>query len=234
MKALLLAAPILAASCSSVGNAGEHFSLALLGSYTTDTRFIYNVDQPNESINDRYFSYNFGFGANLRWLAFGDDILIGINVEKIKTLERSVGGLTSEGLQYRIPVLEGFVVYPVEVTGYFVIPVSSEDVRAYLGGGIGWYFGERIYSLGQASSVAVNAPMGFGIHVLTGVDFSILSSTAIRAELKFRDPQFDSINRFQTASMVSQGVRILLPTSPSKTRVNLIGITYGLGLVFTL
>ena len=234
MKVLLLLGTILAACCSSVGNAGEHLSLALLGSYTTDTRFIYNVDQPNVSLNDRYFSYNFGFGANLRWLAFGDDILVGINIEKIKSLERSIGGLSSEGLQYSIPVLEGFVVYPVEISGYYVIPVSSDDVRAYIGGGIGWYFGERIYWLGQASAVAVNAPVGFGIHVLTGADIKIFSSTAIRAELKFRDPQFDSVNRFQTATTISQGVRILLPQSPSKTRVNVIGITYDLGLVFTL
>ena len=234
MKAWLLVGPILLACCSPVSNAGERFSLAVTGSCTTDTRFLYNIDQPTESINDRYFSYNFGFGLNARWLAYRDDILIGINVEKIRSVEQSLETLIDRGFQYLVPVEEGFVVYPVEVTGYFVIPFSTDDVRAYLGGGIGWYFGERIYSLGQASTVTVNSPMGFGIHVLTGADFRVSPSVSIRGELKFRDPQFDSVNSFDAATTTYAGVRILLPQTPAKTRVNLIGITYGLGLVFHL
>ena len=41
---------------SCLCDAGENLSVAVMGSYTTSTRFIFNVDQPDESINDRYFN----------------------------------------------------------------------------------------------------------------------------------------------------------------------------------
>jgi opacity protein-like surface antigen len=219
---------------STVCHAGENISVAAKGSYTTSTRFLYNVERNDIFIDDKYFSYNFGFGLDVRMLAFSDDILIGVNIEKIKTLGQTTKLVYGNGLSYSIPVTEGFVVYPVELSGYFLIPFSSEDARVYLGGGVGWYFGERIYSIASAQAATLNSPSGFGIHVLTGADVRITSKIAVRGELKFRDPQFDSVNRFEESSTTYNGLKILLDPSSSKTRVNLNGITYGLGLVFLL
>lgn len=215
-------------------SAAEIFSLAVKGSYTTNTRFLYNVDRLDEFIDDKYFSVNFGIGVDIRWRAYGDGILVGVNVEKIKTLEQTARIIQSGNLEYRIPVQEGFVTYPVELSGYFVIPFSSEDIRMYLGGGVGWYVGERLYSVAQVNAATLNSPSGFGIHVLTGADVRLLPRLAIRGELKFRDPQFDSVNQFAASSATYGGVRILLDQSRTKTRINLNGITYGLGLVFSL
>ncbi len=214
--------------------AGEVISLAVKGSYTTNTRFLYNVDRLDSFLDDKYFSVNFGIGFDVRWRAYGDDILVGVNVEKIKTVEQTSRIIQSGSLEYRIPIQEGFVTYPVEFSGYFVIPFSSEDVRMYLGGGVGWYFGERLYSIAQVNASTLNSPSGFGIHVLTGVDVRLLPRLAIRGELKFRDPQFDSVNQFDASSATYGGMRILLDQSQTKTRINLNGITYGLGLVISL
>jgi len=219
---------------SPLCSARENISVAAKGSYTTSTRFLYNVDRPDVFIDDKYFSYNFGFGLDVRMLAFSDDILIGINVEKIKTLEQTTETVYGNGLSYDIPVTEGFVVYPIELSGYFVIPFSSDDARVYLGGGIGWYFGERIYSIAGAHAATLNSPSGFGIHVLTGADVRITSTIAVRGELKFRDPQFDSVNQFKETSTTYNGLKVLLDPATSTTRVNLNGITYGLGLVVML
>jgi hypothetical protein len=219
----------------TVCHARENISVAAKGSYTTSTRFLYNIDRNDIFIDDKYFSYNFGFGLDVRMLALSDDILIGINIEKIKTLDQTTKLVyDNNGESYSIPVSEGFVVYPLELSGYFLIPFSSEDARVYLGGGIGWYFGERIYSIASARAATLNSPSGFGIHVLTGADVRITSKIAVRGELKFRDPQFDSVNRFEESSTTYNGLKILLDPSSSKTRVNLNGITYGLGLVFLL
>jgi hypothetical protein len=212
----------------------ENISVAVMGSYTTSTRFLYNVDHEDVFIDNKYFSFNFGYGLDIRWLAHGDDILVGLNVEKIRTLERTTGLVSDQGIAYSVPVEEGFVVYPVELSGYFIIPVSSEDIRAYLGGGIGWYSGERLYSVANVHMTTVNSPSGFGIHVLTGVDVHVYSKIAVRVELKFRDPQFDSVNRFEDSSTTYRGVTINLDRSSTKTRVNLNGITYGIGLAFLL
>lgn len=219
---------------STVCHARENISVAAKGSYTTSTRFLYHVDRNDIFIDDKYFSYNFGFGLDVRILAYSDDILIGINIEKIKTLDQTATQVHRNGQEYNIPISEGFVVYPFELSGYFLIPFSSEDARVYLGGGVGWYYGERIYSIASARAATLNSPSGFGIHVLTGADVRITSRIAVRGELKFRDPQFDSVNRFAGTSTTYEGLKINLDTSSSKTRVNLNGITYGLGLVFLL
>ena len=230
MKRWLTIATLMLVFGSTVCHAREIISVAAKGSYTTSTRFLYNIDRNDIFIDDKYFSYNFGFGLDVRMLAYSDDILIGVNIEKIKTLDKTTKLVYGNG----IPVSEGFVVYPLEFSGYFLIPFSSEDVRVYLGGGVGWYFGERIYSVASAQAATLNSPSGFGIHVLTGADVRITSKIAVRGELKFRDPQFDSVNRFEDSSTTYRGVTINLDPSSSKTRVNLNGITYGLGLVFLL
>lgn len=53
------------------------------GEIHTDTRFIYDVGLPDQSINDRCFLNNFGFGADLRWLAHsgGIDVLMHADVK---------------------------------------------------------------------------------------------------------------------------------------------------------
>lgn len=234
MKRWLTIGTLMLVFGSSVCHARENISVAAKGSYTTSTRFLYNVDRNDIFIDDKYFSYNFGFGLDVRMLAYSDDILIGVNIEKIKTLDQTTRLDYRNGLSYSVPVSEGFVVYPVEISGYFLIPFSSDVARFYLGGGVGWYFGERIYSIGGAQAATLNSPSGFGIHVLTGADVRITSKIAVRGELKFRDPQFDSVNRFEETSTTYNGLKIPLDTSSSKTRVNLNGITYGLGLVFLL
>lgn len=234
MKRWLTIGTLMIVFGSTVCYAKENISAAAKGSYTTSTRFLYNVDRNDIFIDDKYFSYNFGFGLDVRMLAYSDDILIGVNIEKIKTLDQTTKLVFANGLSYSIPVSEGFVVYSLELAGYFLIPFSSEDARVYLGGGIGWYFGERIYSIASAQAATLNSPSGFGIHVLTGADVRITSKIAVRGELKFRDPQFDSVNRFEESSTTYNGLKIHLDPSSTKTRVNLNGITYGLGLVFLL
>lgn len=234
MKQWLIIGAVMLDVGSGICEGRENISVAAMGSYTTSTRFLYHVDRDDIFIDNRYFSYNFGFGLDIRWSALNDDILLGFNVEKIRTLDRSSMRIQGNGVTYLVPVEEGFVAYPVELSGYFVIPVSSEDVRTYLGGGVGWYFGERLYSVAGAHTVTTNSPTGFGIHVLTGLDVRIYSNLALRGELKFRDPQFDSVNRFEESSTTYRGVSIVLGTSPTTTRVNLNGITYAVGIVFCL
>ena len=234
MKRWLTIGPLMFVFGTFVSHARENISVAAIGSYTTSTRFLYNVDRNDIFIDDKYFSYNFGFGLDVRMLAYSDDVLIGFNIEKIKTLDQTARVVYTNGQEYNIPVSEGFIVYPFEISGYFLIPFSSEDVRVYLGGGVGWYFGERIYSIASAQAVTLNSPSGFGIHVLTGADVRLTSKIAVRGELKFRDPQFDSVNQFAESSTTYNGLKVLLDSSLSKTRVNLNGITYGLGLVLLL
>ncbi len=222
------------ASAQTVPSAAPFsISVAFKGSYTTSARFLYNVDKPDQFLDSKYFSSIFGFGGSVR-ANFDGDFAVGISTGKIKFAESSIVQYIIGGDQVLVPVNEGFVLYPVELSGYFFLPFSTDHFRVYLGGGVGAYFGERNYSIGAESMHAENSPSGFGIHVLTGVEFAIFPKVMLQSELKFRDPQFDSVNKFQHASTIVNGTVIPLSTSPETTRVNVNGITYTLSIAYTL
>ncbi|MDE3056797.1 MAG: hypothetical protein KGJ59_02430 [Bacteroidota bacterium] len=212
---------------------GVHWTVVFKGSYTTSARFLYNVNEPDQFLNSNYFSSIFGFGGSVR-ANFSEDFAVGISTEKMKFSEQSLVQYVIGGNEVLAPVSEGFVVYPLEVSGYFFLPFSTEYVRVYLGGGVGAYFGERTYSVGTENMAAENSPSGFGIHVLTGLEYRLFPNVMLQGELKFRDPQFDSVNKFQHASAIVNGAVIPLSTSPETTRVNVNGITYTLGVAYTL
>ncbi len=209
-------------------------SVVVKGSYTTSARFLYNVDRPDQYLNTKYFSSIFGFGGSIRANFGGGDIAIAVSTEKLKFAESSLVQYIIGGSEVFVPVDEGFVLYPVEVSGYFFLPFSTDNFRVYLGGGFGAYFGERYYSIGMESTHVENSPSGYGIHVLTGVEVEVFSKVMLQGELKFRDPQFDSVNKFQHSSTLINGSVIPLTTAPVTTRVNVNGITYTFGVAYTL
>lgn len=217
---------------SSLASA-QTVSVILKGSYTTSARFLYNVNEPDQFVNSKYFSSIFGFGASVR-ANFDGNFSLGLSTGKMKLTESSFVYYVVGGEGILVPVNEGFVLYPVELSGYFYLPFSTDNFRVYLGGGVGAYFGKRSYSIGAEIMQSENSPSGFGIHVLTGIEFKIFSNVTLQSELKFRDPQFDSVNKFQHASTIFNGTVIPLPTSPQTTRVNVNGITYTLGVAYTL
>jgi opacity protein-like surface antigen len=229
----LIAGGPLALAQTSSPSAPFSVSVVFKGSYTTSARFLYNVDKPDQFLDSKYFSPIFGFGGSVR-ANFNGDFAIGISTEKIKFAESSIVQYIIGGDQVLVPVNEGFVLYPVELSGYFFLPFSTDNFRVYLGGGVGAYFGERSYSIGSENMNAENSPSGFGIHVLTGVEFALVPKVMLQSELKFRDPQFDSVNKFQHASTIVNGIVIPLSMSPETTRVNVNGITYTLGIAYTL
>jgi opacity protein-like surface antigen len=214
-------------------DAGE-FSIAPAGSYTTSTRFLYDVGLPDFSSSDRYFSLNFGLGVDIRYNLNFNDVYLGISAEEIRAIESSFNALRTNGELYFVPYQEGYIVYPIEVSGYFILPFSTDFFKVYVGGGVGEYFGERMYSVAGVTAPTINSPSGFGIHVSAGTDIRLAPFIAIRAEMKFRDPQFDSENKFEQSKVQYEDISIKLDQTPTTTRINLNGITYCVGFVFTL
>ena len=207
-------------------------SLSLKGSLTTSTRFLYNIDRVNSYSEEWTLSSNWGYGADARWRILWDKFFIGISVEKIGALE--VIPEYSSANDIVIPVNEGFELTALELSGYYIVPISSEQIRFYLGGGFGMYDGDRNYSVAGVKEATVSTASNIGIHVLTGIDYQLFSRLAVRFEIKFRDPNFDVTSKFDQQSVEYQGKRIQLPQGLTVTKINLYGVNYAGGLVITL
>lgn len=214
--------------------ANEHdYAVSLKGTFTTSTRFTYNIDRINSYSAERTITSNLGYGVDVRANMLWERFFLGFSAEKIS-------GMESRSIQYpqfnnfAVPYDEGFEVLALELSGYYVVPISSEDIKFYLGGGLGMYDGKRHYSVAGVEAETVSSTSYLGIHVMTGIDYRLHSRIGLRFEIKFRDPHFDVATKFDQSSTLYQGRTIQLPAGVDVTKVNLFGVNYMSGIVVTL
>jgi hypothetical protein len=208
-------------------------SVTAKGTYTTSTRFLYDIDKPEIFFDGNVLESNFGFGLDVRWNILWDRFSIGVSGERIRSIGLSYI-LYPQFQNLRVMREEGFELFALEISGYYVVPISSDNIHFYLGGGIGFYDGERLYTIAGVRSATVQTTSNAGIHVLTGIDYWFLPKIGVRGELKFRDPHIDVTNKFDQPTVTVAGYQIPLSRSETTTRVNLFGVNYMLGLVIAL
>lgn len=229
MKKLFL---LLLISIGSLAANDRNFSLSLKGSFTTSTRFLYNIDRPSMYGEQRIISSNLGYGADIRWNILWDRFFLGLSVEKISALEMvTINYLQSD---MPIPFEEGFELTAMELSGYYVVPISSEQIKFYLGGGFGIYDGDRRFSIAAIKAATVSSSSYIGIQVMTGIDYQLFARMGVRFEIKFRDPHFDVTTKFDQMTTDYHGRIVQLPQGEYVTKINLFGVNYAGGLVFTL
>ena len=207
-------------------------SFSLKGSFTTGTRFLYNIDRPDSYGEQRMLSSNVGYGMDVRWNMVWDRFFLGFSVEKIGAHEMVPVYYMQSDIP--IPFDEGYELTAMELSGYYVVPISSESIKFYLGGGFGTYDGDRNFSIAKIKSATVSTVTYIGIHVMTGIDYQLFSRIGVRFEIKFRDPHFDVTTKFDQRSAEYQGKLIQLPQGEYVTKINLFGVNYAGGLFVTL
>ncbi len=229
MKKIVLLNMVLAFTL--LGNE-QTLSFSLKGTFTTSTRFLYNINNPTVYSESRSITSNFGFGADVRWNILWDRFYLGFSTEKIGAVQ-TTPVIYPEFDNLRVPYKEGFELLAFELSGYYVVPISSEHVKFYLGGGFGTYDGKRLFSIAHFNSETISSKSYIGIHVMTGVDYQVYSRLGLRFEIKFRDPHFDVTSRFDQESENYFGYPLKLP--PEETvKVNLFGVNYVGGVVIYL
>ncbi len=211
-------------------NAGEkHFSLAFKGSLTTGSQLFPKPTSTDEAERAQYFPIKdiLGYGVELRYRFPESNLAIGISADYLRaTEERSI---RIAGVQ--IPIDDGYRVIPVELTGYFLIPISGETFGVYMGGGAGVYLGRRIYRVANVEAPSTDQGHGFGIHVLSGLSYRFTEAFSLNAEMKFRDLQFNSVNQF-SSSQISYGTTVVnVGKAPFESRVHTDGMIIQLGAV---
>jgi hypothetical protein len=157
----------------------------------------------------------------------------GIAVSSVARLQASfeyVAGSDASYDNYNTETIDGFRMYGIELTGVFLLPVSGERFLLYLGGGGGGYWGTREYAIGELASRASSSNMSFGILTIFGLEYRVFPPLSLKTELRFRDPQIDTQNVFDRATLDVRGITYHLPTQPFASKVNVDGNVYSIGL----
>lgn len=228
MTFILLAGALLG---SEPLNAQEHrYSVWAFGSLTTSSKVFYNSDDPDQFLRGRFFSIDnvISGGIDIRRNLEPLGLQIGLGIEYLSTSERFD---VPDGAQ-TIPVSDGFTALPVELSGYFTIPIGSEKLLFYMGGGGGVYIGSRQYTYAEVRAETIRRSLGVGIHIVSGAEYRFSGSVAIRSEIKFRDVQFETTNRFPKSTAVIGNRVVILPQESLSSRINIDGMNLALGIAF--
>ena len=211
-------------------------SIAFRGTYTTSSKIFNNPDSPSSDMRGQYVVLDniYGPGIEVRINIPGQSVALTIAAEYLSKQDEAgqLVGFTTP--PRRLSVREGFKLIPIELGASVPIPLGSDGMRLSIGGGVGVYIGTRILNVAGADAPQQNKPVSYGIHVETNFDYQLIPRLYARAEMRFRDPEFATESKFEQQATQSNGVLILLPHDPFRARINVYGLTFGLGLVFEL
>lgn len=203
-------------------------SVSLKGNLTTSSRLFTDPNSADPFERSQYLALEdfFGYGIELRYQIPESNIALGLSADYIRAKDQQSMTIVSTV----VPIEDGYRVVPVELTGYFLIPLSGPTFGVYMGGGIGAYFGDRLYRVGDTEAPTTSARHGYGIHVLGGMSYRFNTWFSLDAEMKFRDLQFQTTNRFASSTVTYRGV--IIPVSQLDASVHTDGVIFQLGTVF--
>lgn len=230
--ALLCAAPPPALAQSE----DQPLGLLVTGLLTTGGEVLPDPSSPGALLRQKppAFGTGFGVGAEVRYRFPMTSVAIGLSLDhstaSVSTMTR--GSSASRYQSY--PLEDGYRAYAAEVTGYFFIPVGGPSFSLCMGGGVGGYWGERVYRLADVEAKATGSRPGFGIHVLGGASYMVLPHTSVVFTMKFRDVQFESTNAFAVSRIPYGSSGIAIGTTPFSARVEANTVLFSLGLLFSL
>ena len=221
---------ILCVAASTLQAQEQPYAVILSSSLTTSSTFYYNPGDPEQTLRGLNHTMNSvsGYGIELRRVIEPGRIWIGLSTEFISKQESFT---IPRDASTSIPVKNGYTAIPVELTGYFVIPFSGDVFRLYMGGGGGLYWGDRTYEKADVRAQTTERHLGYGIHILSGLEYSFSRPVALRGEVRFRNIQFDVISRMPQDYTTYQGKIIPLDRGAFASRILIDGMVVNLGLV---
>ncbi len=214
-----------AAACS----ADQPNSVSVFGTFSSSSELFHHPDDSDPTLRSQFLPINdiFSIGFDYRRVIDPLRLRLIVSIEYISGSQNLSLPLTDVS----VPEKDGYSVIPLEVSGSFNIPVGTDILHFYIGGGGGMYIGERIYEVGGIASQITGRKPGFGIQILSGLELNVSENISLRSEVKFRDVQFESENRFPVSSIKAGNGTINLDTQPFNSRISIDGTTLHLGVV---
>jgi outer membrane protein W len=203
--------------------------------YTTSAEVFLNPNSSNPEVrnNSTTFEDIWSPALDIRY-RFSKEFLLGLNVEYISRTSVEPNLTAFIGSQVFIfEVEDGFRVVPIELTAYYHFPFSTEDFKFMMGGGLGYYIGEFVRKFQDVDLEITQRKFSLGLHVAASMDYMIIENLAARFEMKFRNPQYTVTSKYSKPEVIYQGNVIELPENAFDTKVDIDGLTFILGFVFS-
>lgn len=212
----------------------KRFSIGINGVYTTTAEIYLNPNSSDPILRNNAFEISdiFNPALDLRY-RLTDAIIIGLGTEYMKAtasgpnLTAFVGNST-----VTINVTDGFLLIPVELSGFYILPFSTEKFKFLMGGGVGYYYGKHIREFGNASVRAITRNFAYGIQVSVSMDYLILDNLSVHSAMKFRDPQFKVENAYNELEVNYNNQKIILAQRTFNSKIDVNGVTFILGISF--
>ena len=216
--------------CGTADGQERSYSVTAYGAFTTSAKLFPYPNDPDDFTRGQFLPLDdiFSSGIEIRRELRSIRLQIGLGVEYIAA--STVMNVPST--QTTIEVRDGFRVFPIEGTAYFVIPFSGDLFQLFMGAGGGVYPGIRSYTYADANSSLADRTTGVGIHIVSGVEYSLGETFSLRAILKFRDVQFESVNKFNQSTTLYHGTGVTLSQNALSSRINIDGMVASIGLAY--
>jgi hypothetical protein len=214
----------------------NRFSVSVYGTYVSSAELMDNINSPVAFIRDASVELagGYGYGAEFTYdpSIEGFDVLFYLSSEYLN--------VEDDGLLYRfdqdtlfanVRFTEQFKMIPIEGGIKWNLPISTQRVKIYIGGGAGVYFGERNRKLGPIKTTNISTNPGFSMNVLVGGDYFFTGNLSGNFEFKFREASFESEEDFGTDSIVVNGNTFMLE-NPINSRILVDGVRLSAGIKF--
>lgn len=212
----------------------KKFSAGINGVYTTTAEIYLNPNSSDPILRNNAFEISDIFSPALDFrYRLSDAIIIGLSTEYMKAtaigpnLTAFVGNST-----VTINVTDGFLLIPIELSGYYILPFSTEKFKFLMGGGAGYYYGKHIRNFGDVSVRTVSRNFAYGIQVSVSMDYMILDNLSVHSAMKFRDPQFKVENAYNELEVNYKNQKIILAQREFSSKIDVNGVTFILGFSF--
>lgn len=162
-----------------------------------------------------------------------DDLFLGLDVEYM-TKSLSAKNLTVfyNNKTMAISVEDGFILVPIELSIYYLLPFSTERWKFLMGGGAAYYYGEQIRKFGDEEVKSSPRNFAYGIQVSVGTEYLLSDEFGIRTSMKFRDPQFTVNNTYSRSNVNYDGMLITVPQKSFESKINVDGVAFLLGMSY--
>ena len=206
----------------------------LRSTIVTSSRVFSNPNAQDIVDRDHYDFVDDLLGGGMEYrLEFPDqNLLLSLSVEYVsRILSQTDPFLTTTNELVQLPVEQGVRFIPVEFGVATYIPLITNTLRLTMGGGAGIYYVERAYSIGGISMKSTALPIGYGIHIESGIDYRIYKNIGLSWEMRFRDPEVTNNSDFGTNRITVDGDQIPVNNISQQSKINVHGVSFTIGVL---
>ena len=209
---------------------GNDFYISGSYRYTTTSKLFLEPNSPDPFLRRTNSPLEdiFSYAGEVRY-RLSESMIIGLIVESISATEtvdiRTFGFQLNEAISAE----DGYRIIPIEFSLYYHLPFSTEHWKFYMGGGIGYYWGEYIRNFNGISVSNEERDFAYGIQVGLGMDYMINDFSSIKFEMRFRDPEIEMKSRYSADRFQANGGTVTIRTQTFTSKVNIDGATFSLG-----